>query len=305
MYQDNFTSEAVSQVKSTYAHSILNRTSILDLIRKLRHVALHNEQSRIHFDSDTALSSSDYVNLTEISKENSDELHTYIKEHIHNTPARSTKTSLGIFLFKMKAGISNKVISTIFNISRSSLTRAISSVRQALMQTFVSQNLGLRHITREDVIRNHTRPLAQTLFGDITESQAIVVLDGTYIYIQKGGNFHFQRRTYSLHKGRPLVKPMVVVTTGYFVTVVGPYLSDAKNNDAFILKHMINTNVEDIKSWVGEDDIFVVDRGFRDALELLEDLGIDAEMPCFLPKGQQQMSTDDANSSRLETKCLI
>jgi hypothetical protein len=292
-------------VKSTYDHSILNRTSILDLIRKLRYVALHNEQSRIDCDSDTALSSSDYVNLTGISKENFDELHTYIKEHIRNTPARSTKTSLGIFLFKMKADISKKVISTIFNISRSSLARAISSVRQALMQTFVSQNLGLRHITREDVIRNHTRPLAQTLFGDITESQAIVVLDGTYIYIPKSGNFHFQRRTYSLHKGRPLVKPMVVVTTtGYFVTVVGPYLSDAKNNDASILKHMINTNVEDIKSWVREDDIFVVDIGFRDALELLEDLGIKAEMPCFLPKGQQQMSTDDANSSRLVTKVI-
>jgi hypothetical protein len=42
MYQDNFTSEAVSQVKSTYNHSILNRTSILDLLRKLRYVALHN-----------------------------------------------------------------------------------------------------------------------------------------------------------------------------------------------------------------------------------------------------------------------
>ena len=143
MYQDNFTSEAVSQVKSTYDHSIINRTSILDLLRKLRYVTLRNEQSRIDFDSDTALSSSDYVNLTGISKENFDELHTYIKEHIRNTPARSTKTSLRIFLFKMKAGISNKVISTIFNISRSSLTRAISSVRQALMQTFVSQNLGL------------------------------------------------------------------------------------------------------------------------------------------------------------------
>jgi hypothetical protein len=34
-------------------------------------------------------------------------------------------------------------MSTIFNISRSSLTRAIFSVRQALMQTFISQNLGL------------------------------------------------------------------------------------------------------------------------------------------------------------------
>ena len=97
---------------------------------------------------------------------------------------------------------------------------------------------------------------------------------------------------------------VVVTTTGYFVTVVGPYLSDAKNNDASILKHMINTNVEDIKSWVREDDIFVVDRDFRDALELLEDLGIKAEMPCSLPKGQQQMSTDDANSNRLVTKVI-
>ena len=98
--------------------------------------SINRENKKINFDSDTALSSSDYVNLTGISKENFDELHTYIKEHIRNTPARSTKTYLGIFLFKMKAGISNKVISTIFNISRSSLTRAISSVRQALMQTF-------------------------------------------------------------------------------------------------------------------------------------------------------------------------
>ena len=65
--------------------------------------------------------------------------------------------------------------------------------------------------------------------------RAIVVLDGTYIYIQKSDNFHFQRRTYRLHKGRSLVKPMVVVTsTGYFMTVVGSYLSDAKNNDASI-----------------------------------------------------------------------
>ena len=37
-----------------------------------------------------------YVNLTGISKENFDELHTYIKEPIRNTPARSTKTSLRI-----------------------------------------------------------------------------------------------------------------------------------------------------------------------------------------------------------------
>ena len=79
--------------------------------------------------------------------------------------------------------ISNKVLSTIFSISRSSLRRAIASVREALMQMFVPQNLGLQHITHEDVIKKHTRPLAQTIFGDVTNSQAILVLDERiYIY---------------------------------------------------------------------------------------------------------------------------
>ena len=106
-----------------------------------------------------------------------------------------------------------------------------------------------------------------------------------------------------MHKGRPLLKPMVIVTTsGYFVSVLGPYLSDSKNNDASILTHIMKTNVEDIKNWAQDDDIFVVDRGFRDALPLLDDMGIQAEMPKFLSKGQKQLSTEDANMSRLVTK---
>ena len=83
----------------------------------------------------------------------------------------------------MKYGMSNKVLSTIFSISRSSLRCEISSVREALIQTFVPRNLGLQHITREDVIQKHTRPLAQTIFSDATNSLAKLVLDGTYIYI--------------------------------------------------------------------------------------------------------------------------
>lgn len=109
-----------------------------------------------------------------------------------------------------------------------------------------------------------------------------------------------------MHKGRPLLKPMVIVTTtGYFVAVNGPYLADAKNNDASILNHIIKNNVNDIRDWVDEDDTFIVDRGFRDALPVLEDLGINGEMPMFLKKGEKQMSTEDANLSRLVTKVII
>ena len=54
--------------------------------------------------------------------------------------------------------------------------------------------------------------------------------------------------------------------------------------------------MEDIKQWVQEDDIFIVDICFRDSLELLEDLGIKTEMPSFMIKGQKQMSVDEINS---------
>lgn len=77
---------------------------------------------------------------------------------------------------------------------------------------------------------------------------------------------------------------VVMSTSGYFVSVIGPYLSDAQNNDAKILKHMFAQDKEEIVNWVKDGDVFVVDRGFRDSVDFLSDLGIKTEMPAFLKK---------------------
>ncbi|XP_048741615.2 uncharacterized protein LOC125655389 [Ostrea edulis] len=183
------------------------------------------------------------------------------------------------------------------------IRRAVQSARKALMAEFVPRNLGFSHITREEIIQTHTRPLAQQILSNVTSAPAILVLDGTHIYIQKSGNYTFSRRSFSMHKRRPLLKPMMIVsTTEYIVSVLGPYLADPKNNDSSILNHSIHSNTDEIKTWVREDDIFVVDRGFRDSESLLNDLGIRMEMPAFIPRGQKQLSTEEANSSRLVTK---
>ncbi|XP_052247599.1 uncharacterized protein LOC127855818 isoform X1 [Dreissena polymorpha] len=79
-------------------------------------------------------------------------------------------------------------------------------------------------------------------------------------------------------------------------------MSDGKNNDAAILNHMLKTNIDDIRGLLREGDVFVVDRGFRDALPLLKDLGINAEMPAIMQKGEKQLTTGEANASRLVTK---
>lgn len=94
---------------------------------------------------------------------------------------------------------------------------------------------------------------------------------------------------------------MVVTTSGYIVSVQGPYLSDSKNNDAGILNHMIKKNAEEMRSWLNDGDTFIVDRGFRDSADVLSDIGIRMEMPCFL-RGTKQHTTEESNSSRLITK---
>ena len=52
------------------------------------------------------------------------------------------------------------------------------------------------------------------------------------------------------------------------------YPSDQKNNDANILKHNLESNMEQMNEWLQEKDLMIVDRGFRDATDYLESLGI-------------------------------
>lgn len=171
------------------------------------------------------------------------------------------------------------------------------------MSNFVPKYLGLSHIERSKVIQDHTTEFARVLFAESQTDVAIAVADGTYIYIEKSGDYSFQRRSYSVHKGRPLVKPMMLVATdGYILTVLGPYLADGKNSDAKITEHMLKSNSEDIRDWFSEGDVLIVDRGFRDATDLLNDCGIKTEMPHFLKKSDKQHSTEEANESRLVTK---
>lgn len=287
----------MSDLKS---HSDFNRTDILHLLQQIRIIALKNQNRRIDFD-DSSMSNVDYNNLIGLDKASFDDICFHVSD-IRHSKNRSVKTCIGIFLTKLRSGMSNRLLSTVFNIGIDSIKRSVLVARKALARDFTPNYVGFEHISRQEVSDKHTTDLAKILFGSPTEP-AILVVDGTYIYIQKSSKFSFQRRSFSMHKKRPLVKPMIVVTsTGYYVSVLGPYLSDNKNNDAKILMHAIESNLEQMKTWLHEDDVMIIDRGFRDSLEFLHELGIKTEMPCFLNKGEKQHTVRDSNCSRLTTK---
>lgn len=104
---------------------------------------------------------------------------------------------------------------------------------------------------------------------------ATLVIGDTDIYIQKSDNFHFQRRTYSMHKGSHFVKPMVIFTI-YGYSILGAYFQNSRRT------MLLHANI--IRQWVKEQDVRNVDRGFQYSLQVLEDLGIKVQMLPFLMK---------------------
>lgn len=217
------------------------------------------------------------------------------------------KTILATLLVKLRTGDSNLRLASIFKTSEATISRMLKKARECLLQDFVPLHLGYGHMNREDVVlRNLTVP--ETLFGNpenpINERKAITICDGTYIYIQKSSNYFFQRESYSNHKYRNLVKPFLIVCCdGHIIDVSGPHA--ARTSDAQIMNNILSNETDQgdgVFNWFfREGDILIVDRGFRDATENLRSHGYVVHMPETRHANQTQLTTQQANKSRLIT----
>ena len=90
---------------------------------------------------------------------------------------------------------------------------------------------------------------------------------------------------------------LVVTTTGYIVSCLGPYFADYQNNDAEITKHIVYSNKENFNQWLQKGDILVIDSGFRDALDYLRKHDYKTFMPAFLDRSAKQFSTRICNGT--------
>ena len=121
------------------------------------------------------------------------------------------------------------------------------------------------------------------------------------VIAKKSANNYFQRKSYSMQKKSHLVKPFIICTTdGLIVDVYGMF--EATKNDATILTEIFEKR--SLKDLVQKDDIFLVDRGFRDCVATLKsEHGLQVNMPSFIDSDCKQLSTFEANKTRLIRKC--
>lgn len=90
----------------------VNRSTITQLIKFLRSEIQRQEKTRLDFNSEKTLSDAEYRDLMGISKDSFKDLLLFVEGKVRPTPTRSVRTSLAIFLMKLRGGESNRVLST-------------------------------------------------------------------------------------------------------------------------------------------------------------------------------------------------
>lgn len=271
-------------------------------LHKFRNAAMNNNK----FEDEDSFTDTDFQYITSLTKEQFRDMFALCDRAPCQGGYRYiNKKDLVMFLCKMRQGLSDEYLKVIFQYSNRQVTSlAVATVRQSLMLRIVPQNIGFDSITREEFIARHVTEFANELYNPTPHIPVVIVcIDGIYSYIDKSSNFRSLRQSYSMHKGRHLVKPaLLVAPDGYKLDIHGPYFSDSRNNDAAMLNNEFQKDVDRMREWFPEGSIVVVDRGYRDATDLLQHLGISWKMPALLTPGQRQHSTEEANETRLITK---
>ena len=185
MTNQRFKSKAIDKIAPCFVQmKKLNAGDIQLLLSKWQ--MLYQDKKRLDFDNSHSMSDNEYRVLTSLSKSQFDDLIGQISPaRIRNSSNRSIRTAVGILLCKLRLGLSNQLLAILFELpDKKTVSRTIESARTALISEFVPFNVGFNHISRREIIDQHTTTIAKQLMCDNDNDTAVLVIDSTYIYIQ-------------------------------------------------------------------------------------------------------------------------
>ncbi|CAF1290209.1 unnamed protein product [Rotaria sordida] len=179
--------EAIDQIKPMAIRQAELNSADVQLLLNKSQIILENHNKKFNFDDPRSLTEDEYRLLTSLSK---DDFNEFVKDvsssGIRNSSNRSIRTAIGIYLCKIRLGLSNRFLACMFQLpDKKTVSRIIDNARQAILNSFVPYNLGFGHITRQDVINHHTTTIARELMCGGASNTAIIIIDGTYIHIQR------------------------------------------------------------------------------------------------------------------------
>jgi len=294
-----FHQDALAKIKSSRSYVKLSKEKIVDWILK---VSTRAKQSRQLFNFDEA---SNYIILLGHTKAEFDSIFALCKGQLKRSRNRSPRNALAMFMMKIVRNFIQERLAFFFGIkNRARVSDVIHRVRKTLEKTLVPDKLGYNrsHMTRDEAITQHNLPFTSKVLS-VSDSAVQVVSDGTYCYIQKPSDIERQLDTYCSFKKINLVKMMMTCfLDGYILAADGPFKSNFDNNDATILNGLLLQS-DFLGGFLQDDDVLLLDRGFRHSITKANKMGFHTFMPRLLQisKNQMQFTTSDANHSRKVT----
>ena len=87
---------------------------------------------------------------------------------IRNSSIRSIHVAVVVFLAKLRLGLSNRILATLFHLDNRVVSHIISQVRKALINDLLPYYLGLQHINRETAIEDKQKLLVFFIVINLT-----------------------------------------------------------------------------------------------------------------------------------------
>lgn len=116
---NEFTVDALQKMQQTNPDTNINRTATVELLQQTRDFAIRNENTRLNFDNPNSMDNEDYYNLTGLTKDQFEELLSYLKDvDIRASKTRSARTCIAILLTKLRCGMSNHLLGTLFGLQK-------------------------------------------------------------------------------------------------------------------------------------------------------------------------------------------
>eukprot|EP00732_Lithocolla_globosa_P002710 Lithocolla_globosa_v1_NODE_1879_length_2278_cov_180.232569.p1 type:complete len:458 gc:universal NODE_1879_length_2278_cov_180.232569:2249-876(-) len=223
---------------------------------------LLNEASSVKWINVNTLSDDDAKAIIGWSNEVLDEMMEYLKG-MKNSHCRSIREALVMFWLRVRCDWPYQLIARSFRYPHPleegtvRVSEAVNSVLQRLVKHFCPENIGARHWSYEDAVKEQTI-FSRTLFADGHPIDKVIALvwDATYTYHHKSKYFKMSRQLFSVPKHLNLTKHMSVqFPTGKSFDTYGPFFANGKNNDAAMTEKILGFDPPDDPSHEEEHEI--------------------------------------------------
>ncbi|KYN10894.1 hypothetical protein ALC57_16958 [Trachymyrmex cornetzi] len=183
LIKNRFYNEDLGLLK-VYSNS--SSLSASELTKMMESLSIKCDSSLYDNIGDYSLSEKQLVVFTGLTWENI----IFLRDMLTSMRNRQTRTitqALVVFLFKLRTGNSNKILTSILQLENEQLVSEYSSaIIKSFQEDVLPSRFGLSSSIRIDLIQNRTTEIAKTLFDN--HQNLMLICDGTYSRHQKSMN---------------------------------------------------------------------------------------------------------------------